>query len=74
MPTTEAQKRANQKWREANRAKSNAMQLPFTKKWANKNKEHISIQKKAYYESVKNKYKSTYLFKKEAKIFFNILL
>jgi hypothetical protein len=53
MPTSEAQKKASLKWREANREKYNEYQTMAVKRWADKNKEHISEKKKEYYEANK---------------------
>lgn len=73
MPLTDAQKRAIKKYRENNREKVNAIQLKLTKLWADKNKEHISEQKRAYYVATKYSL-NYYYYKKEAAAFLNILL
>jgi hypothetical protein len=71
MPTSEAQKKASLKWREANREKYNEYQTMAVKRWADKNKEHISEKKKEYYEAnkeiIKEKNKQRYYLKKSLK-------
>jgi hypothetical protein len=61
--TTEAQKRATQKWRATHRQTYNKYQLDLTKKYNQKNADKIK-------EYNRNKY----LYDKQCKIFRNILL
>jgi hypothetical protein len=49
MPTTEAQKKANKKWQEANHDKYNAICRESVRKRYIKNKEEISNYKKGWY-------------------------
>jgi|LakMenEpi03Aug12_release.lakeMendotaPanAssembly.Ray.scaffolds.fasta_scaffold2983151_1 hypothetical protein len=55
MPTSESQKRANQKWREANKEKYNAICCEAAKKHYITNKESISAYKKELYKQKKLK-------------------
>lgn len=63
MPTTEAQKRANKKWRESNHEKYNEICRESVRKRYIEKKEEISNYKKSWY-----------LFKKETEILRNILI
>jgi|LakMenEpi03Aug12_release.lakeMendotaPanAssembly.Ray.scaffolds.fasta_scaffold4292033_1 hypothetical protein len=49
MATTEAQKKANKKWRENNKDKYNAIQLSNNIKFYYQNKDKILQKKKEYY-------------------------
>ena len=55
MPTSEAQKRANQKWREANKERYNSICCEAAKKQYIENKEVISAYKKEWYKQKKLK-------------------
>ena len=55
MPTSESQKRANQKWREANKERYNAICCEAAKKQYTENKEVISAYKKEWYKQKKMK-------------------
>lgn len=55
MPTSEAQKRANQKWREANKERYNSICKEAAKKQYNENREVISAYKKEWYKQKKLK-------------------
>ncbi len=61
--TTEAQKRANQKWREANRERYNAICLASTKKYNLEQKDKIKMKQHNYY-----------LYRKQAEEFRNIYI
>jgi hypothetical protein len=63
MPTSEAQKRANKKWRESNHEKYNEICRESVKKHYIQNKEEISNRKSKWY-----------LFKKETETLRNILI
>lgn len=71
MPVSEAQKKANKKWRDANREKYNEYTLIAVKKWADQHKEVIKEKKKEYYiankEIIKEKNKARYHLKKQLK-------
>ena len=69
MPTTEAQKRANQKWLEANKDRYNTLCAEAMKKRYINNKSEISEYKKEWYKQ--NKLKQ--IFYKECEILRNIL-
>ena len=69
MPTTESQKRANTKWREANKEKYNALCAQAMKKHYQENKEIVSEYKKNWYKQRKSKL----LFNEECQILRNIL-
>lgn len=69
MPTSEAQKRANHKWREANKEKYNTLCADAMKKRYINNKPAISDYKKEWYKQNKSKA----IFKQECEIFRNIL-
>lgn len=62
---TEAQKLSTKRWREKNREKYNEIQLKYSTKYWNENKEKVLLQKKDYYERS---------FKKEQRRLFRILL
>jgi len=71
MPSTsEAQKRANQKWREANKEKYNAICAEAMKIRYLTNKSEISEYKKKWYQIKKLKIKD---FQNECETFRNIL-
>ena len=59
MPTTESQKRANQKWREANKERYNTICCESAKKHYITNKETISEYKKEWYKQKKLKLQET---------------
>jgi len=59
MPTSESQKRANQKWREANKEKYNIICCESAKKHYITNKESISEYKKEWYKQKKLKLQET---------------
>ena len=63
MPTTESQKRANTKWREANKEKYNALCAQAMKKHYQENKEIVSEYKKNWY----NKENPNYFLMKNVK-------
>jgi hypothetical protein len=63
MPTSEAQQKANKKWREANKEKYNAICLESTKKYNIENKDSIKVKQHSYY-----------LFRKESEILRNIYI
>jgi hypothetical protein len=63
MPTTEAQKKANKKWREANKEKYNAICLESAKKYNEEHKDEIKVKQHSYY-----------LFRKESAILRNIYI
>lgn len=75
---TEAQKRANKKWREKHRDKYNAYMLPLANKYYNNHKDEVLEKKRQYYEdnksAVKEKTLNRYYLKKEIQIFMNILI
>jgi hypothetical protein len=47
--TSEAQKKANQKWREANKERYNAICLASTKIYNENNKDKIKLKQNGYY-------------------------
>jgi len=55
MPTSEAQKKANNKWREANKEKYDDICREAVKKHYIVNKEKISEYKRNWYQSKKTK-------------------
>tara|TARA_R110002126_G_C10366971_1_gene493085 strand:+ start:735 stop:920 length:186 start_codon:yes stop_codon:yes gene_type:complete len=57
MPTSEAQKRANQKWRDKNKDKYNAICCEAAKNHYINNKDAISAYKKEWYKQKKEKQK-----------------
>jgi hypothetical protein len=69
--TSEAQRKASQKWRDANRQKYNEYTLMAVKRWAEKNKNVIKEKKKEYYVAnkaiIKEKNKARYYIKKQLK-------
>jgi len=69
MPTSESQKRANQKWREANKEKYNSICAEAAKTRYINNKDAISDYKKEWYKQNKSKR----IFYKECEILRNIL-
>jgi hypothetical protein len=70
MPATEAQKKANKKWRETNKEYYNELSNFHTKEWYHKNKETVLAKKKEWYEKnkeiVKQKALERYYLKKES--------
>jgi len=69
MPTSEAQKRANQKWRDSNKEKYNAICAEAMKTRYINNKDAISDYKKEWYKQNKLKV----IFEKECQILRDIL-
>jgi hypothetical protein len=57
MPASEAQKRANKKWRENNKERYNAICCESAKTHYINNKEAISAYKKEWYKQKKEKQK-----------------
>jgi hypothetical protein len=49
MPTTEAQKRANKKWRDTHKEQYNAIQLANNINFYHQHREQILAKKKEYY-------------------------
>lgn len=70
MPTSESQKRANQKWREANKEKYNAICLESMRIHYINNKSAISDYKKEWYKQNKSKT----IFKQECEILRKMLI
>jgi len=61
--TSDAQKKANQKWREKNKERYNAICLASTKKYNLEQKDKIKLKQHGYY-----------LYRKEAEILRNIYI